>query len=425
MSLPPLTPAATIWTVTGEVESLLREALSRGASDIHLEPGPRVRLRVGGVLVDASATLSGEAMAELAARCGAQGMTRPRLCALTVAVDGREARFRTSALPVAGGLLLSLHHPGEVRPDLGALGMPAGARHTVEETLLSTGRLLLFSGPAGSGKTASLQTSLRWIAAQARLVVSAEHPVEALVPGVHQLELDPEHGLDAEAALPSLLLSGADLIGFDEIRDWRTARAAVRAALAGRSAAATIGCGEAAAVISRLLNLGIEPFLLTTTLAASVSQRLLFRLCPACRQPAAISDGERAALEAHDGQRAFTAPGCAECSGSGRRGRVALFEVLELAAPIQELILQGASTAELRFAAVQNGVMTTLRSQALALLDLGEVGLAEVLRTPPDLASPGAEPLRAKLLSLGPELRERLEQTLDQQRRLRDGERDE
>jgi type II secretory ATPase GspE/PulE/Tfp pilus assembly ATPase PilB-like protein len=416
-----------------ELGALLREAVERRASDIHLEPAPgghRARLRVGDTLVDAlaGATLPADAVQTLAKRAGLvrQPIDRPRLGALEETVAGRVVRFRASALPTAGGLLVSLHRPGELRSDLGALGILGRERLLLERTLLSPGGLVLFAGPSGSGKTTSLQTSLSWAAAQRRLVVSAEHPIEARLPGVHQVELEPDRGLDAEAVLPGLLLQDPDLIGFDEIRDWRTARAAVRAALAGTTAAATLAAPSSAAVVSRLLNFGTEPFLLTTTLRAAASQRLLPRLCSACRQPAAISNAEQVALEAPPQQHAFTAAGCSRCGGTGRQGRIAVYEVLELTPGIRELICNGASTAELHEEAVRLGQMTTLRRQALAYADLGEVAMADVLRlTPPDLTSLTGDPLnqlQGKLHLLSPEERERVNQWMEQRRQTRDGE---
>ncbi len=416
-----------------DVESLLREAVERRASDIHLEPEPdghHARLRVGETLVDAlgGATLPADVVQHLAERCGLlrEPLDKPRVGALDADVAGHVLRFRATALPTARGLLLALHRPADVRPDLTALGMPAPERLRVEQALLGHWGLVVFSGRAGSGKTSSLQTSLVWTAAQQRLVLSAEHPVETRLPGVHQVELDPDRGLDAEAVTPGLLLQDADLIGFDEIRDWRAARAAVRVAHAGQTAAATLAARSSADVVSRLFNFGIEPFLVINTLRTAVAQRLLPRLCRACRRPAVVSVGERATLEAPSGQRAFTAPGCAECGGSGRQGRIAVFEVLALTPPIQQLIIYGASTAELHVEAVKLGLMTTLRSQGLALADLGEVTAADVLRlTPPDLGSLSGDsvvPVRELLFANQPDVRERIEHLLEQHRQTRDGE---
>jgi type IV pilus assembly protein PilB len=243
--------------------------------------------------------------------------------------------------------------------------------------------MVLVTGPTGSGKTTTLYSALTELNKAAHNISTAEDPVEYNLHGINQVQMHDEIGLNFAMALRSFLRQDPDIIMVGEIRDFETAEIAVKAALTGHLVLSTLHTNDAPATISRLLNMGVEPFLITASVNLVLAQRLARKNCPDCRQPARY---ERKVLEdcGFSPEQIATAKlvkgvGCRTCNGSGYKGRVALYEVMRFSDNLKEMVLQGASTAELKVGAIKNG-MSTLRASGIKKILDGVTNPEEVMR---------------------------------------------
>ena len=340
--------------VTQLVNLIVLEAMKRGASDIHFEPlhdRMRVRYRVDGVLYEQASppkhmedalTSRIKVMAHMdiaERRLPQDGMARVR-------IGEREIDVRVSTVPVAEGervVLRLLDRDAALLP-LGRLGMPEPLRVTFESLLEAPHGMIVVSGPTGSGKTTTLYAALGRLDASRRNIMTIEEPIEYQIPNIGQIQVKPKIGLTFAAGLRHILRQDPDIVLVGETRDLETAEIAVRASLTGHLVFTTLHTNDAPGAILRLVDMGVEPYLLASCLRAVLSQRLVRRLCPACHREGVPSEDDLgktpAFAERLRGRRVWSAVGCPACL-EGYRGRLGLFELMEVDCEIQEMIRDG------------------------------------------------------------------------------------
>lgn len=379
--------------ITQLINLILLEAVKAGASDVHFEPHEarlRVRYRVDGMLYDQSAppkhmeqalvsrlkVMTGMDISEK--RLPQDGMARVR-------VGDREIDIRASALPVTGGerVVLRLLDKSSTLLPLAKLGM-------AEDTLARYGRLLrentgilIVAGPTGSGKTTTLYASLQSLDTQRQNILTVEDPVEYQLADIGQMQVHPRIGLTFAAGLRHILRQDPDVILVGETRDLETAEIAIRASLTGHLVFTTLHTNDAPSSVVRMLDMGIEPYVLIASLKGVLAQRLVRKLCPACREEAG-ADPKELEMLGPEAKRLVGAPvwkaaGCENCLG-GYRGRIGVFEFMVLDAEIRERLRAGRpDPAELRQAAVRRG-MHTLVSDCIDKVQAGLTDISEALR---------------------------------------------
>jgi type II secretory ATPase GspE/PulE/Tfp pilus assembly ATPase PilB-like protein len=380
------------------VHALLAEAVRRGASDVHVEPfdgALRVRLRVDGVLAEVAPPPAGLAAAittrvKVMARLDIAERRLPQDGRLEFAAPGSAAvDVRVSVLPTLHGetiVLRLLDRTGLARR-LETLGLDAGDLERLRAALAQPQGLVLATGPTGSGKTTTLYAALTALDAATVNVCTVEDPVEIQLHGVNQVTVRDDIGLSFAAALRAFLRQDPDVIMVGEIRDLETADIAVKAALTGHLVLSTLHTNDAPSAVTRLLDMGIAPFLLTGSLLLVVAQRLVRVLCPACAEDVPVDPTALCAAgftgPSFDGRRRR---GCRDCGGTGFRGRTSVYQLMPANPAVREAIVAGASVLQLTGLARAAG-MRSLREAGLALAARGVTTLDEVLRvTPADAA---------------------------------------
>ena len=379
------------------VNVVLMSAISKGASDIHIEPYEkeyRVRYRVDGILYNIMApplkmrdaiTSRIKIMAKLdiaEKRLPQDGRIKIRFS------DNGQAKdidFRVSCLPTLFGekIVMRLLDKGKLMLDMTKLGFEAESLKKLETQIQKPWGMVLVTGPTGSGKTNTLYSSISKLNTADTNIMTAEDPVEFNLLGVNQVQVRENIGLNFAAALRSFLRQDPNIILVGEIRDFETAEIAVKAALTGHLVLSTLHTNDAPSTINRLMNMGIEPFLVASSLNLVCAQRLVRRVCTSCKIE---DDVPPPALE----QIGFTpdlaskvkpkkGKGCEKCNKTGYKGRVGLYEVMEISDELRELILVGASALELRRKAIEEG-MITLRGSGLRKITEGVTTIEEVLR---------------------------------------------
>jgi type IV pilus assembly protein PilB len=299
--------------------------------------------------------------------------------------------FRVSSLPTMFGekVVLRLLDKSNLQLDMTKLGFEESALKHFKEAIYKPYGMVLVTGPTGSGKTTTLYSALAELNKVANNISTAEDPIEFNLAGINQVQMHDEIGLNFAAALRSFLRQDPDIIMVGEIRDFETAEIGVKAALTGHLVLSTLHTNDAPGTVSRLLNMGIEPFLVTASLNAIVAQRLCRKLCPDCRKPAeleeqALLDAGFPAEEIGTFQPMDKGDGCKTCNDRGFKGRVAVYEVMPLWDGLKELVIQGSSTAELKQEAIRLG-FKTLRMSALNKVKAGVTNLSEAVgNTAPD-----------------------------------------
>ena len=381
------------------VNLILLDAIKKGASDIHVEPYEkdfRVRFRIDGVLYEVmkppmklrNAIISRlKIMAELdiaERRLPQDGRIKLKLG------KGKEMDFRVSVCPTLFGekVVMRLLDKSNLQLDMTKLGFEEAQLKEFLDAIDRPYGMVLVTGPTGSGKTTTLYSALSKLNEVAGNISTAEDPVEFNFFGINQVQMHEDIGLNFAAALRSFLRQDPDIIMVGEIRDFETAEIGVKAALTGHLVLSTLHTNDAPGTVSRLLNMGIEPFLVTASLNAIVAQRLCRRLCPDCKKPVQVE--EHALLDAGFSPeeigtfQVFDKAGCKNCNDRGFKGRVAVYEVMPIWDGLKELIIQGCSTAELKQEAIRLG-FRTLRMSALSKVKLGVTTLSEALgNTAPD-----------------------------------------
>jgi len=379
------------------VNVLLVDALQRGASDIHIEPYEkemRIRFRIDGVLYDVmhppmrlrDALISRiKIMSKLdisEKRLPQDGRIKIKLRA-----DGRsrELDFRVSTLPTLFGekVVMRLLDKEKLMLDMTKLGFEPESLVKFKRNIERPYGMVLVTGPTGSGKTNTLYSALQSLNTPETNIMTAEDPVEFNLMGINQVQMKEQIGLNFAAALRSFLRQDPNIVLVGEIRDFETAEIAIKAALTGHLVLSTLHTNDAPSTISRLMNMGIEPFLVATSVNLIQAQRLIRRVCTECKEvlptpPEALVEVGFTPDESRD-LKIYKGRGCAKCNNTGYKGRVGLYEVMEITDDLRELILIGASAMELRKRAVEDG-MLTLRQSGLMKIRNGVTTVEEVVR---------------------------------------------
>lgn len=375
------------------VNLILTDAIKKGASDIHIEPYEksfRVRYRIDGVLYEVMAPPMRMRAAILSrvkimAQLDIAERRLPQDGRIKIRMGNREMDFRVSTLPTLFGekVVLRLLDKSNLQLDMSKLGFEPQALSDFEKAILAPYGMVLVTGPTGSGKTTTLYSALNRLNQPETNIMTAEDPVEFNLPGINQVQMKPEIGLNFAAALRSFLRQDPDIIMVGEIRDYETAEIAIKAALTGHLVLSTLHTNDAPSTVSRLLNMGVEPFLVSASTNIIVAQRLLRKVCRGCREEvevpvSALIDVGFSAEEA-ERVKCFQGKGCMECNDTGYKGRIALYEVMVITEGIKDGVLQGASTAELRELGRKNG-MQVLREAGLQKMVEGVTTIHEVMR---------------------------------------------
>ncbi|HEY0711825.1 MAG TPA: ATPase, T2SS/T4P/T4SS family, partial [Polyangia bacterium] len=298
---------------------------------------------------------------------------------------GKEMDFRVSVLPTLFGekIVMRLLDKGNLQLDMTKLGFEPQQLADFKTALEAPYGLVLVTGPTGSGKTTTLYSGLQELNQISDNISTAEDPVEFNLPGINQVQVSDSIGLTFASALRAFLRQDPDTIMIGEIRDFETAEIAVKAALTGHMVLSTLHTNDASSTITRLLNMGVEPFLVTASVNLVEAQRLIRKICANCKQPIATPKDELKLLGAKDEEidtaTCFKGVGCERCSGSGYKGRIAVYEVLRFIEPLRELVLQGASSVEIKAEAIRQG-MRTLRMSGITKICQGISTVDEVGR---------------------------------------------
>ncbi len=382
------------------VNALIARAVESRASDIHLEPTEdrlRIRLRVDGVLeeIEGPPPALRHAVVSRIKIMSKLDIAERRLAQdgrLRFSVRGKEVDFRVSTTPVIYGesVVLRVLDRGSLVLEFKALGFAEDVLPAYLAVLHRPHGILLVTGPTGSGKTTTLYTSLMALNTPERKILTIEDPIEYQLDGINQTQVKPQIGLTFGAALRSFLRQDPDVMMVGEIRDLETAQIAVQAALTGHMILSTLHTNDAASAVTRLLDMGVEPFLLTSTLAAVVGQRLVRRLCPHCRrtvtpnrETAAALGLDRLAAATGRPLRLCEPVGCAECNGSGFRGRTSILELLPISEGIARLVLARAEARAIGAMAEEEGMRSMYLDGMLKALE-GVTTPDEVLRVTRD-----------------------------------------
>ncbi len=373
------------------VNHLITKAVEARASDIHIEPFEaqlRVRYRIDGVLQDVDAPPARLRAAiisriKIMAKLNIAEHRLPQDGRIKIVARGKEIDLRVSTLPALHGegvVLRILDREGVVL-DFDSLGFDDSTRGQFLELIERPTGIMLVTGPTGSGKTTTLYTSLTHLNSSEKKIITVEDPVEYQLRGVNQIQVKPKIGLTFANALRSILRQDPDIIMIGEIRDLETAQIAVQAALTGHLVLATLHTNTAAATITRLLDMGVEDYLVTSTVVGIQAQRLVRRLCPACREPyEALPELVRQIDPQAQGPMTLYRPkGCKQCNGQGYRGRMGVLEVLQMTDEVRRLVLQHAESQEIHKAAVAAG-MRSMYQDGVTKARQGVTTLEEVVR---------------------------------------------
>ena len=379
------------------VNLILTDSVKRGASDIHVEPYEmemRVRFRVDGVLQTVmnpplklrdAITSRMKIMAKL--DIAEKRLPQDGRIMIKYKADGKrkELDFRVSTVPTLYGekIVLRLLDKENLRLDMTKLGFEPESLKKFERNILKPYGMVLVTGPTGSGKTNTLYSSVARLNQVDTNIMTAEDPVEFQLAGINQVQMKEQIGLNFAAALRAFLRQDPNIILVGEIRDFETAEIGVKAALTGHLVLSTLHTNDAPSTISRLMNMGIEPFLVATSVNLICAQRLVRRICANCKEELEIP--EQALIDAgYSPEEAKTTKiyhgkGCSTCNKGGYKGRTGLYEVMEINDELRELVLVGASALELKKKAIEQG-MITLRRSGLIKVALGQTTMEEVLR---------------------------------------------
>jgi type IV pilus assembly protein PilB len=370
------------------VHSIVAQAVQQGASDIHVNPeegDTRVLFRVDGVLAPAATVRRKMAMG-VVSRIKIMGdldiseKRMPQDGRFALTVDGRRVDIRVVTLPLVygEGVVLRILDRSTVVHGIDGLGMPVDALEQFKAAINRPNGAVLVTGPTGSGKSTTLYGALHALNDGERSILTIEDPVEQRIAGIKQMQIAPKAGVTFDVGLRSMLRADPDVIMVGEIRDRETAHIAIEAALTGHLVLSTLHTRDAPSGLGRLIDMGIEPFLVSSAVDCIVAQRLVRMLCKHCKRPQNLSD---AVLAEHglSGAQAFEPVGCSRCGGSGYRGRLGVYEVMTVSEPIRALILERASVDVMVSVAVSEG-MRRLRDDGIEKVREGLTSIAEVER---------------------------------------------
>ena len=375
------------------INGILTDAVLRGASDIHIEPYEkeiRVRYRIDGVLheimkppmkMKAALTSRIKILADL----NIAERRVPQDGRIKMKIKNKVVDFRVSTLPVIFGekIVLRILDKGNLSLDLEKFGMEPKAEKDFMSAIMNPYGMVLVTGPTGSGKTTTLYSALSKINTPEVNIMTSEDPVEYNLHGINQVQIRPEVGLDFAAALKAFLRQDPNIIMVGEIRDLETGSIAIKAALTGHLVLSTLHTNDAPSTVTRLIDMGLEPFNVAAAVNLVTAQRLVRRICPNCREETTYPDeyleAARLTPEQIQNLRFYKGRGCDACGGSGYRGRQGLYEVMPMSPTLRRMIMQGASADELREQAIREG-MLTLRMDGLLKVSRGITTLEEVIK---------------------------------------------
>jgi general secretion pathway protein E len=373
------------------VNLLISRAVEQRASDIHIEPFEnelKVRYRIDGVLHDVE-TPARRLQAAIVSRIKIMAKLNiaerrlPQDGRIKLRLMGREIDLRVSTLPTLYGesVLLRILDRSSIVVHLGSLGFPEDTLGHFERLITKPYGMVLVTGPTGSGKTTTLYGALDKINSPDKKIITIEDPVEYQLFGVNQIHVKPQIGLTFANGLRSIVRQDPDVIMVGEIRDAETAEIAIQAALTGHLVFSTLHTNDAAGAVSRLLEMGVEDYLLASSLLGVLAQRLVRRVCEKCRQPAELTTEVLHEIGGESGEhvQVFDGQGCEECARTGYRGRSGIFELLQVTDAIRQLILKRSSADIIRDAAIRQG-MRTLREDGWQKVRAGMTTVAEVVR---------------------------------------------
>ena len=379
------------------VNIILTDAIKRGASDIHVEPYEkeyRVRYRVDGILYEVMnpPPKLREAIASRIKILAKLDIAEKRLpqdgrikIKMKLAGKVKELDYRVSTLPTLFGekIVCRLLDKDNLMLDMTKLGFERESLNRFEKAILRPWGMVLVTGPTGSGKTNTLYSALSRINTPETNIMTAEDPVEFNLPGINQVQMRDAIGLNFAAALRSFLRQDPNIILVGEIRDFETAEIAVKAALTGHLVLSTLHTNDAPSTVNRLMNMGIEPYLVATSVILIAAQRLIRRVCANCKGTTEVAPQVLVSLgfspEEAKSVQVMKGKGCERCNNTGYKGRVALIEVLEISEEIREMVLSGASSIEIKRKGIEEG-MLSLRRSGLVKIKEGVTTIEEVVR---------------------------------------------
>ena len=374
------------------LDMIIGQGVRDRASDIHIEPneaGVKIRYRIDGVLHTAADLPKGVQQAlvsrvKVMARMDIAERRRPQDGHFALAVGGQEVDFRVASMDTSHGekVVLRILNKSAAVFSLAELGIQPDNLLTFNQLLASPFGMILVSGPTGSGKTTSLYASLLRLDAASQNIMTIEDPIEYHFSGINQTQVNEQAGVTFASGLRGILRLDPDVILVGEIRDHETASVAAQAALTGHLVLTSIHANDAASAITRMIDLGVEPFLVTSAVVGSVAQRLVRRLCNYCKMPTPGSPVEVSAYQTEMDEMVTqfsVGRGCNMCSRSGYLGRVGVYEIMLMNDQIRTLVNRGASASEIRVEAVKAGMITMRRDGMLKAKD-GITAPAEILR---------------------------------------------
>jgi type IV pilus assembly protein PilB len=370
------------------VHSIIADAIEQGASDIHIDPGEgdmRVLLRIDGVLSQ-TATLKRSMANNIISRVKIMSEMDiserrvPQDGRFALTVSGRRVDVRVTTLPLVygEGAYLRILDKGAAVRGLESLGMQRTEQDRFAYAIARPNGAVLVTGPTGSGKSTTLYAALGAVNDGSRSILTIEDPVESRIAGVKQMQVAPKAGMTFAGGLRAMLRADPDVIMVGEIRDRETAHIAVEAALTGHLVLSTLHTRDAPSALGRLIDMGIEPFLISSAIDCIVAQRLVRMLCPHCRQPSKAPESLLAEYGLY-GSEAYEPVGCSRCSSTGYRGRIGIYEVMSVTEEVRALVLSRASVDDIAAAAEGQG-MRRLRDDGIAKVRAGQTSIAEIER---------------------------------------------
>jgi type IV pilus assembly protein PilB len=373
------------------VNSLISDAVNKGASDIHIEPfekSLRARFRIDGVLHEMMSPpikMKGAIISRLKimAELDIAEKRIPQDGRIKIRIGSKKIDLRVSTLPTIFGekVVMRILDKSNLEIDLTKLGFQASELKKFLKSIESPYGMVLVTGPTGSGKTTTLYSALNRINIPTHNIMTAEDPVEYNLEGINQVNVHEEIGLTFASSLKAFLRQDPNIVMVGEIRDLETASIAVKAALTGHLVLSTVHTNDAPSTVNRLIDMGIEPFLVASSTNLILAQRLVRRLCGQCKEEVEIHPEAMRELGITDEDpfKIFEARGCQKCSNTGYKGRVGLYEVMPISEEVREMILNRCSANEIKIQAINEG-MLTLRADGVLKLKEGVTSLEEVLR---------------------------------------------
>ena len=376
------------------VNHILQKAVEDRASDIHFEPFERVlkiRMRIDGVLFEVEDLISVSSAAvlsriKLMAKMNIAERRLPQDGRIKFQVQGKELDLRVSTIPTLFGesIVIRVLSQSAVALEFSVLGFNDNHAQRFIETLTEPNGIVLITGPTGSGKSTTLYSALKRLNNAARKIVTVEDPIEYQLQGINQIQVQSKIGLSFAKALRAILRQDPDVIMVGEMRDVETAQIAVQSALTGHLVLSTLHTNNASAAVTRLIDMGLERYLLTSTINGILAQRLVRKLCPECKEPYQGSIEMNGCVDVTDGSKEavstlYRARGCSECHGVGYQGRMAIFEFLKMSESIAHLLLEHGSERQIQEQAIKEG-MQSMYLDGMAKARLGITTVEEVLR---------------------------------------------